>query len=324
MNTKMLKGKTSLLPKFKISTLAVVTACWIALLIVFSCLSPYFFRFNNLMNLMQYCSVSGIAACGFMLVILSGALDLSVGMVSALSSVYAARATEITGIWWFGMLIGVLTGITCGCLNGILVTKMRVNPLIATLGTNSIFQGIASLENKAVGIPIYNEQFKFFGQGYIFGGKVPVIVVIMIVSFILFHIILTYTKFGREVYSVGGNAQASYVSGINVMNTRFKIFLICSTMCGLSGVLFGALTGTGVPNANINLAMDSTSATILGGASLGGGRGKIIGTVVGVLMMATITNGLTILGISTFYQMIARGSILLLAVYLDSLKDRKA
>ena len=138
----------------------------------------------------------------------------------------------------------------------------------------------------------------------------------------MFHLILRYTKFGREVYSVGGNAQASYVSGINVNNTRFKIFLVCSTMCGLSGVLFAALTGSGVPNANINLAMDSTSATILGGASLAGGRGDIIGTVVGVLMMATITNGLTILGISTFYQMIARGAILLLAVYLDSLKER--
>ena len=317
MKTKTLKDRVR-----NVSTFAVVVTCWGIMLIVFSCLSPYFFRFNNLMNLAQYCSVAGVAACGFMLVILSGFLDLSVGMVSALSAVYAARAVEITDNWWFGMLIGVATGVVCGCLNGVLVTKLKVNPLIATLGTNSIFQGIANLENRAIGIPIYNEQFKFFGQGYVFGGKVPVIVVIMTVSFILFHIILTYTKFGREVYSVGGNAQASYVSGINVNRVRFKIFLICSTMCGFSGVLYAALTGTGIPTANINLSMDSTSATILGGASLSGGRGKIIGTVVGVLMMATITNGLTILGISTFYQMIARGAILLIAVYLDSLKGQ--
>lgn len=304
----------------KVPTIFIVSFCWLILIITFSSLSRYFLRFNNIMNLIQYCSVSGVAACGYMLVVVSGCLDLSAATLSALASVYAARVVGITDNWLLGVLAGVAVGFLGGCVNGFLITKLKINPLITTLGTSSIFQGIASLENNAIGIAIYNEQFKTLGQGYVFGGKIPVIVLIMFAFFALFFVILKYTKFGRAVYSVGGNANASYVSGINVSLVRFGIFLTCSTCAGVAGVLYAALTGSGIPSANATLTMDSISAIVLGGAKLSGGAGSITGTLIGVLTIATITNGLTIVGVSTFYQMIAKGAILLIAVLIDVLK----
>lgn len=307
----------------KMPSILVVSMFWLLMIIVFSILSPYFFNFKNIMNLIQYASISGVAAFGFTFVILSGSLDLSAGMLSALASVYAARVVGITGYWWLGVITGIAIGILGGLINGLLITRFKVNPLIATLGTMTIFQGIANLENGGSGIAVYDQTYKQIGQGYIFG-VIPIIVVIMFVIFGLFYVVLKHTKFGREAYSVGGNANASYVSGINVKMVRFKIFIICSLCAGCSGVLFAGLTGSGTPNANPNLVLDSISAIILGGTALTGGRGSIFGTIIGVLLIATIQNGLTLLNVSSFYQMIGKGLILIFAVYLDVIKGQGA
>lgn len=294
----------------------------VLLMLLFSILSKYFFTFSNLMNLLMYSSILGIASCGFTLVILAGSLDLSAGTLSALAAVYAARIIEWTGIWWLGALGGILIGFLGGCVNGFFVTKIRINPLITTLGTMTIFKGIAYLANRGISIPVYNMTFKKLGQGYFL--RVPIIVWLLLLTFLLFYVVLNYTRFGREVYSVGGNAQASFLSGINVKRTRFKIYVTCSTCAGFAGVLYAALTGAGAPGANEDLCLEAISAIILGGAALTGGRGSIIGTFLGVLVLGTITNGLTLLNVSSFYQLIFKGIILLVAVTLDVFKGQGA
>lgn len=295
----------------------------VVLMAVFSCLSKYFFTFKNLMNLLMYSSVLGICACGFTLVVLAGSLDLSASTLSALAAVYTARVLQLTDQWWLGALTGVLIGVAGGCVNGLLITKVRINPLITTLGTMTIFKGLAFLVNNGVTIPVFNAPFKAMGQGYAFG-SVPIIVLIWFLVVAVVFVLLKYTRFGREVYSVGGNAQASYLSGISVKATRFKIYLTCSTCAGIAGVMYAALNGSGAPGANENIVLESISSIILGGAALAGGRGSVIGSVLGVLVLGTITNGLTLINVSSFYQMIFKGAILLIAVALDVFKGQGA
>ena len=295
----------------------------VALMAVFSCLSKYFFTFKNLMNLLMYSSVLGICACGFTLVVLAGSLDLSASTLSALAAVYTARVLQVTDQWWLGVLTGVCIGVAGGCINGLLITKVRINPLITTLGTMTIFKGLAFLVNNGVTIPVFNAAFKTLGQGYAFG-SIPIIVLIWFMVVAVVFVLLKYTRFGREVYSVGGNAQASYLSGISVKATRFKIYLTCSTCAGIAGVMYAALNGSGAPGANENIVLESISSIILGGAALAGGRGSVIGSVLGVLVLGTITNGLTLINVSSFYQMIFKGAILLIAVALDVFKGQGA
>lgn len=309
--------------KKALSSITMLLVSQVVLMIVFSLLSKYFLTFKNLMNLLMYSAVLGISASGFTLVILAGSLDLSASTLSALAAVYTARVLQITDIWWLGILVGVGIGLLGGCINGLLVTKVRINPLITTLGTMTIFKGLAFLQNNGVTIPVYNAAFKRLGQGYLFG-SIPVIVLIWFAVVAIIFVMLKYTRFGREVYSVGGNAQSSFLSGISVKGTRFKIYLTCSTCAGIAGVMYAALNGSGAPGANENIVLESISSIILGGAALAGGRGSVIGTVLGVLVLGTITNGLTLLNVSSFYQMIFKGAILLIAVALDVFKGQGA
>lgn len=316
-------NKASGVQRKNISSTMMMLITLVVLWIIFSCLSKYFFTFKNIMNLLMYSSVLGVCACGFTLVILAGSLDLSAAPLSALAAVYTARVLQVTNLWWLGIISGIAIGALGGCINGILITRIRINPLITTLGTMSIFKGLAFLENNGVTIPVFNTTFKSIGQGYIFG-KIPTIVVIWFAVVSIIYVILKYTRFGREVYSVGGNAQASYLSGISVKGTRFKIYLTCSTCAGAAGVLYAALNGAGAPGANENIVMESISSIILGGAALAGGRGTVLGSVLGVLVLGTITNGLTLMNVSSFYQLILKGIILLIAVALDVFKGQGA
>lgn len=318
---RAMKGEAT--QKKSISSTLMLLISLVILMAVFSMLSEYFFTFRNMMNLLMYSSVLGICACGFTLVVLAGSLDLSANTLSALAAVYTARVLQVTGQWWPGLIVGVAIGVVGGCINGFLITKVRINPLITTLGTMSIFKGIAFLENNGVTIPVYDTAFKTMGQGYLFG-SIPNIVLIWLAVVIVIFVMLKYTRFGREVYSVGGNAQASYLSGISVKATRFKIYLTCSTCAGIAGVMYASLNGSGAPGANENIVLESVSAIILGGAALAGGRGTVIGSVLGVLVLGTITNGLTLLNVNSFYQLIFKGIILLVAVALDVFKGQGA
>lgn len=317
------KDKNTGFSKKRISSIWMLVIATGVVFFVFALLNKYFLTLSNIMTLLQYSAITGVACCGMIFVIISGSLDLSTGSIAALAAVYAARVVEVTDNWWLAVLVGLAIGLAAGCVNGTLITVCKINPLITTLGTMTIFKGIAHLENEGVPIAVFNKSFKILGQSKI-GGVVPTIVVILLLSYIIFGLILTYTRFGRKVYSVGGNALAAYYAGININSVRFKIYALAGLMAGLAGVLYASLTGSGSPGSNSELALEAISAVILGGTALSGGRGKMIGVVIGAVLIASITNALTLMNISSFYQMIIKGVILILAVELDVLKGEGA
>ena len=308
--------------KRSLSTTITLVIALIAIWLAFSFLSPYFFSISNIINLLRYSSVMGIASAGVLIVIISGGIDLSVGSIVALTGMIAAWAISYTGNWYMGIIAGILTSLICGAINATLITFVRIAPLIAGLGTMTIFGGCCYLVNNALSISIKDNTYKYIGQGNVFG--VPIIIIIMILTFIIIGLVLKYTTFGRQVYSIGGNSQASYLAGINIKKARFKLYLLSGLLSGVAGICLSSMTGTATPSAARDLTMVDISAVILGGASLAGGSGSIIGTVIGIVMLGTISNALTLLNLSQYYQDIVRGAILILAVSLDAIKGKGA
>jgi Ribose/xylose/arabinose/galactoside ABC-type transport systems, permease components len=322
---KFLQGKKSvdaaIVPKRRgISSILVLFIALVVLFVVFSFTSKYFFTFRNIMNLLQQSAILGITACGATFIIISGYFDISVGAMTALVAVYSARFVEWSNLWYIGLIGGIVLGLVCGTTNALLITRLRINPLIATLGTMTIFRGIAYLENNGIPVPVYDDTFKNMGQGFFL--KIPNVIWLLVVIFIIGGLILKYTSFGRRVYSIGGNAQASYFSGINVKRIAFYVFMLSGLNGGIAGVMYAALNGSGTPAGAGDLALDAISAVILGGAPLTGGRGSIVGTAIGVVLIGSISNALVLANVSSFYQMILKGVILIVAVGFDSLRSR--
>jgi ribose transport system permease protein len=268
------------------------------------------------MNVLLYSSVIGISACGMTLVLLMGGLDISVGSIFGLSAILAGLVLKSTNNAFLGVIAGLATGIVCGLMNGALITKLKINPLITTLATMSIFRGTAMLLVNGLAVIIASESFKLIGRKYLFN-SLPISVLIMMVLFIFIGYLLYYTPFGRKVYSIGGNAEASRLAGINVNGIRLNVYSINGLLAGLSGVILASQTGAALPVAGTGAELDVIGAVILGGVALSGGKGKIYGAFFGVLILATLQNGLTLMNVPSFWQTVAKGFVLLFAVTLD-------
>ncbi len=302
--------------KKSISTEITVLIAYIGLFVVFSFIAPYFLTVNNILNIFLYSSVIGICATGMTMVIISGGLDISVGSIVALTGMVAGLTIAATGNVGLAILLALVTGAGCGALNGFLITKLKIVPIIATLATMSIFRGTAMLTTNGQSQQVAEESFKWIGRGYLFD-TIPYCVIILIGMFVLIGYVLKNTPFGRKVYSIGGNSEASRLAGINVKGIRFVIYVICGLLAGLSGVITASQTGTAIPSAGTGLEMDVIGAVVLGGVSMNGGKGSIIGTLLGVLILATLSNGLTLMNVMSFWQTIAKGIVLVIAVMLD-------
>jgi ribose/xylose/arabinose/galactoside ABC-type transport system permease subunit len=303
------------------SSAAMLSVSLIMLFIVFSNLAPNFFTRSNMINLLQQVAVLGITSAGVTLVVLSGNLDLSVGSVMAMASVFAAITIKATDSWILGLLTGLGISFLCGCVNATMINALSMNPLIVTLGMDSILRGVAKIGNRNVNIPILNSTFKFIGQGRVIG--IPVVVYILILLYASMAFIMKYTTFGRKAFAVGGNKQASHYSGINVKMISSSIYIMASLFAGVAGLCYSSLIGTGTAAAGESSALDAIAAVVLGGASLAGGNASMPGTFIGVVLLGAISNGLTQLGVNSFTQMVIKGSILLLAVFIDVTKSRK-
>lgn len=315
-------GKFSINEKLKeIKTIASLVLAIVVLWIVFSILSPYFFTVNNINNLLKYSSVDGIAAAGILIVMIAGGLDLSIGSVVALTGMLVGKVMLFVDAWWVGILAGMVVGIACGALNGFLITKVRINNFITGLGTMTILRGCCYLVNNSLSVSIFNNSYKFIGQGKLLG--IPFIILVMLCVFIIVDQMLRYTKFGRNVYSIGGNSRASYLAGINVDFQTFKVYMVSGFIASIAGICQVSLTASASPSSATNLAMEGISAVVLGGASMSGGKGNVLGTILGIIMLGTISNGLTLLNLSQYWQDIARGAILLFAVGMDTMKARR-
>lgn len=293
---------------------------YILLLVAFSFLSPFFLTLSNLSNIGTNMAFIGLMAAAGTPLIIGGGLDLSVAAVAGLAGVIVALLHANGVNVWLGSFAALLVGCTVGVLNGFIVTRLRLNPLIATLGTMSIFSGISMVLTGGLSKPLFVPAFNWLGSGRILGMPFPVI--LMMVVFFVLWLVLSKTPFGRFVYATGGNAEASSLLGVPVERTQMVLYVVSGLSGAAAGIILAAMLGAAAPNAAGQHLLTIIAAIILGGTSLFGGRGSVWGTLIAVLILGTLNNGLTLMNVSSFWQDVTRGVVLLMAVGLDQLRVR--
>jgi ribose transport system permease protein len=293
----------------------------VVMVIFFTLASPFFLTWTNMVNLGQTVAASGIVAIAMTLVIVSGGIDLSVGSVAALAGVLTSLLWTFMGVpLALAALLGVLSGLVVGAVNGFMITRIKINPLIATLATFSIVRGLAFVISNGQTNQLNNDAFKFLGRGAIAG--VPFSLLILIAVYAVFSFVFSQTRFGRNIFAIGGNAEASRLAGIRINRTLLWVYLISGVVAGCAGILIASQLALSAPRAAVGLELTAIAAVVLGGTSLSGGKGTLLGTILGVLILRILDNGLVLLNVSSFYQEVASGAVLLLAVGFDQLRTR--
>lgn len=291
---------------------------FVVLVVVFSVASPVFLSLGNLENVGRQTALVTIVAVGMTFVIVSGEFDLSVGSVMALSGVMAAMAMQsVAGHWLVGAVAALATGAAFGLVNGIITTRFRIPSFLVTLGTLSIARGLALLITGTRPVIITDETYwAIFGEGHFLGIPMPIVwtLVVVVGGMVLLHL----STFGRKVYATGGNATAARYSGINTARVKIIGLALAGAMAGLAALVFSARSHAARPDVGAGLELDVITAVVLGGAALSGGRGLIIGAVVGSLMIGILNNGLVLLGVDSSVQLAIKGLIIWVAVALSS------
>lgn len=289
----------------------------IALVIFVTVLNPNFIRLSNIFNLLRQVSVNALIAFGMTFVIVTSGIDLSVGSILALSSALTAGMIVYGVPTSLALLLGVFLGGLMGFVNGFFVTKGRVAPFIATLATMTIYRGLTLVYTG--GNPISNFDaglsLQILGRGSYYGVPIPVIVTIIV--FAILFVLLHKTTFGRKVFAIGGNEEAAKISGIKTDRVTMWVYTISGMMSALAGLILLSRLNSAQPTAGTSYELDAIAAVVIGGTSLSGGKGRLVGTLVGALIIGTLNNGLNILGVSSFYQQVIRGIVILIAVLLD-------
>ena len=291
------------------------------MILIFSFLNSNFYSGTNLRNVTRQTSILGIVACGQTMIILSGGFDLSVGMVIGLISVLSSMIMVEYGLW-AGLFAGILLGLFIGAFNGIMVAKAGLPAFIVTLAMYSAARGLALIFSGGLPITDMPPEFSFIGAGQLFTIPIPAIIAGLV--FILCAIIMKKTKFGRHIYSIGGNEDAALYSGVPVANTKIGIWALHGALIGLAALVLTSRAVSGHATLGEGLELESIAATVIGGTALGRGKGSIANTFLGVVAMGILTNGLNLINVSTYYQMVAIGVIIAGAVYIDQLRSNKS
>ncbi|WP_410429682.1 ribose ABC transporter permease RbsC [Metabacillus litoralis] len=292
----------------------------IILVVIVSILNPSFLEPLNILNLLRQVAINALIAFGMTFVILTGGIDLSVGAILALSSALTA-GMMVSGVDpILAIIIGCILGGLMGTVNGLFITKGKMAPFIATLATMTIFRGLTLVYTGGNPITGLGDSYLFqlFGRGYFLGIPVPAIT--MILAFVFLFIILHKTPFGRKTYAIGGNEKAALISGIKVPKVKIMIYSLSGMLAALAGAILTSRLNSAQPTAGTSYELDAIAAVVLGGTSLSGGKGRIFGTLIGALIIGTLNNGLNLLGVSSFYQMVVKGIVILIAVLLDRKK----
>ncbi len=302
------------------SGLAVLLAFYVALGAIFSLLSPYFLSLRNMLSIGGNVAFMGLMAATGTPLIIAGGLDLSVASVAGLSGVLIALANAAGLAIWPAVLLAVLAAGAVGLINGLLTTRLRLNPLIVTLGTMSIVSGVSLVLTGGLTRPLMVPGFNWVGSGRLFG--VPVPLLLMLLAYAILAVLLTRTQFGRYVYAAGGNPEAARLIGIPVDRVVMSLYVLSALSGAAAGTVLAAMLGAAAPNAASQHLLTVIAAIILGGTSLYGGRGSVWGTLLAVLILGTLANGLTLLDVSSFWQDVTRGVVLVLAVSLDRIRTQ--
>ncbi|MDQ0178459.1 ABC transporter permease [Bacillus chungangensis] len=292
------------------------------LFIIMSIVSDDFLTVDNLFNVSRQASVLCMMAVGMTFIIITGGIDLSAGSQIAVAGVLIASLLTAGVPLPLAIVVTILAGGLIGLLIGAMISTQKIPPFIVTLAMLTILSGVAFVITQGSPIAVADEGFRFLGRGYI--GPIPVPIIMMAAIVILGHILLTHTKFGRSVYAIGDNEEAARLCGIHVKRVKMSVYILGSAITALAGILLASRLSTGSPNAGTGSELDAIAAVVLGGTNLFGGEGKITGTLMGVAIISILNNGLNLLNVSSYHQLIMKGAVILLAVWLNSLKEKKA
>lgn len=299
----------------------------IVLVVVFSLASPHFLQYDNVVGILLSTAVNGVLAVGVTFIIITGGIDLSVGTVMTLSAVM----TGVFVTFWhlplpLGILGGILTGATMGLVNGVVIAKLKVPPFIATLGMLNVAKGLALVTSGLK--PIYfsdTPDFNTIAMGSIIPGfEIPNVVLVLFAAAIVAALILNKTVLGRYTFALGSNEEATRLSGVNVNLWKIAVYTLGGVFTGLAGVMIAARLNSAQPALGLGYELDAIAAAVIGGTSLSGGEGSILGTIIGAFIISTLTNGLRILSVPQEWQTVVTGTIVVLAVYLDILRRRRS
>jgi ribose transport system permease protein len=303
-----------------------------AMVLALSLSTESFLTVDNGLNVLRQISINLCLSIGMTMIVISGGIDLSVGSVLAFSGAIAAGLLK-NGVsissWnvmlqftvWGAIVAGVVTGLACGWFNGLMVTRFRLPPFVATLGMLSIARGLTMLWTRGFPITNLGDDFRFLGSGYWLG--IPMPVWISAVLAMVFYAVLTRTIFGRYLYATGDNERAARLCGVNVEGTRWLAYTLAGGLAGVAGLLMAARLDSATPNAGFSYELDSIAAVVIGGTSLSGGRGSLLGTVLGCLIIGVLNNGLVLLEVSPFWQQVIKGFVILFAVAVDRATRRE-
>ena len=307
--------------RFGFSREAVLLGVLIVLMIVMSLLSPLFLTVANLLNTSRFFVEVGLMALGMTLIIITGGIDLSVGSNLALVSVAVGFSYAAGLPLPLAIVFGLVVGLAAGLFNGLFITLLDLHPLVVTLGTFALFQGLAYGLSKAEAVSDFPDWFAYFGQAYF--GPVPGQLFIFILAVVVVWLILSRTRFGRYVYAIGNNEEAAHFSGVPVRKVKLALYSGIGLLVGMAAVIYTSRVYTARGDSGLGLELDVISAVVLGGASIYGGSGTIGGTVLGVLIIATLRNGLVLAGVPSTWQVFVLGVLLLVAVFLNEFFRRR-
>lgn len=287
------------------------------LFIILSITSESFLTSTNIINILRQVSIIGIVAIGMSFVIITGGIDLSVGSIMALSAVVAASFAKADSSYsiFIPIIIGITVGLASGLINGVLVARWKVAPFIATLGMMTAARGLAMVYTDGRPVIGLSSSYNNIGSGYILGFPIPVVAFLVIVLVGIF--ILNFTVFGRHVFATGGNEQSAKLSGIHTSSVKIGVYAISGLLAGVGGMVLSSRIMSGSPVLGQGYELDAIAAVVIGGTSLFGGVGSLLGTLIGVLIIGVMNNGLDLLNVSSYYQQILKGAIIVIAVLLD-------
>ncbi len=302
---------------------------FLLLAVILSLSNEYFLTPGNISNVLLQTSINGVLAIGMTFVILTRGIDLSVGSVVALAGIVSASfatTSATAGIaggpypFYVALAIGILVGLACGALVGLIVSRFAVPAFVATLGMLSAARGATLIYGGGKPVPALTPEFRWIGTGNILG--IPMPVILLAIVFAVSWWVLTRTRFGRYIYAVGGNPHAAKTSGINVFRMKFSVYVISGGLSGLAGMMLSARTGSALPQAGIAYELDAIAAVVIGGTSLSGGVGRVTGTLIGALIIGVMNNGLDLMGIQSYYQQVLKGALIVGAVMLDQKRNQ--
>jgi ribose transport system permease protein len=293
----------------------------LGLALVLWALTPHFLTISNLLNIAEQATIIAIIAVGMTFVIITGGIDLSVGSTLAFAGVVMASVLHSGLPLPLALMVGLGSGLLCGLVNGLLITIGRLPPFIATLGMMSVARGAALMFTEGRPISGFSEGFRSLATGEVL--RIPAPVIIMIGVYVIAHFVLRRTKLGRYTYAIGGNEEAALLSGINVRLYKTMVYGLAGLLSGLAAILLTARLNSAQPIAGMSYELDAIAATVIGGTSLLGGEGTVVGTLIGALIMAVLRNGLNLLGVSSFIQQIVIGTVIIVAVLIDMALKRR-